>query len=103
MDKLNSLTEKINELIHLIFEHARVYQETTRDLGLENQETAARLAFQTAYETVLVQFLREENMGQGPINDLILNFIKAIIWQGLLAEKANDGDNVEQPAAGRVR
>jgi AcrR family transcriptional regulator len=91
--------EKISVLIHLVFEQAQLYLETTRGLDFENQEAAARLAFQTAYEEVLKQILQEnynqKDLTQEPVNGLFFSFIKAVIWQGLQAVKSEPVSRVE--------
>jgi AcrR family transcriptional regulator len=100
LDGLPSAKERMEMLIHLIFDHAELYLKSSRGLDLHDKDDMATLSFQTAYESLLLQVV-EDGVQSGdfhlPDGELNRSFLKAIILQGLLALRQDPDCRVEQP------
>jgi AcrR family transcriptional regulator len=97
--------EKIKMLIHMIFENAVNYIAASKNLDFKAQDDIATRAFQSAYENILRQVVDEgiqANVFSQSIRELELEYINAVILQGLSTLRKNLIENPEQSVCSMV-
>ncbi len=100
LEGISKSTEKMQMLIHLIFDNAEMYIKSSSGLDLHDKDDMASQSFQAAYESILMLVV-DEGIRRGefhlPEGDLNRSFLKAVILQGLLALRQDPDCRVEQP------
>ncbi len=100
LEGLTTATERMQMLIHMIFDNASLYLKSSQGLDLHDRDDMANLVFQAAYESILMRVV-DDGLQTGEFrltgDELGRSFLKAVIQQGLQVMRQDPDSRVEHP------
>lgn len=100
LEGMTTATERMQMLVHLIFDNASLYLKTGQGLDLHDRDDMANMIFQAAYESILMKVVADGTQtGEFhlPDDDLSPLLLKAVIQQGLQVMRRDPDSRVEHP------
>ncbi len=100
LDGITTVTERMQMLIHMIFDNASLYLKSGQGLDLHDRDDMANKVFQTAYESILMKVV-EDGLHTGefhlPDDDLSPSLVKSVIQRALQVMRQDPDSRVEHP------